>query len=512
MKSITAPLLILFTLLLNLLAGCDGLDENYSTNPNHRLSFSTDTLSFDTVFTTIGSATRQFMVYNRNSDPLNIEKILLAAPSTSGFRINVDGRKGDQFDNVRIAADDSMYVFVEVTVNPNGKNQPLVIQDSVIFSVNGVKQTVLLEACGQDVELIKGGRTLTTNTRFTVERPYLIYDSLMIGEGVTLEIEEGATFYLHDKAKIITDGTLIANGTREKPIVFRGDRLDFILNDVLPYDRTPGQWGGIFFKGDSYGNLFNNVVVRNGSSGITCETSDPEKLKLQINNSQITNMDGNVFTAINCYVEAANSEFTNATADVMVLAGGKYNFTHCTIANYMSLKQRHSLSQEGENSQTLRILDNVMVNKTGPYTLLQANFDNCIIDGSHSAAKNLTDGELQIVSDLEYGLRSHEPNYLFNHCVIKLQKIDNERFKDVIFVTEKEENKLEYRMTGGEKNKYTYDFRPDKETTPGVGKADLSVSQKYPVDRNGVNRLANDGPDIGAYEFVPNEDEENKKN
>lgn len=39
MKRITAPLLIICTLLLNLLAGCDGLDENYSTNPNHRFEF-----------------------------------------------------------------------------------------------------------------------------------------------------------------------------------------------------------------------------------------------------------------------------------------------------------------------------------------------------------------------------------------------------------------------------------------------------------------------------------------
>ena len=111
MKRITAPLLIICTLLLNLLAGCDGLDENYSTNPNHRLSFSTDTLSFDTVFTTIGSATKQFMVYNKNSEPLNIERIILASPATSGFRINVDGRKGDNFDNVRIAAKDSLCIF-----------------------------------------------------------------------------------------------------------------------------------------------------------------------------------------------------------------------------------------------------------------------------------------------------------------------------------------------------------------------------------------------------------------
>lgn len=508
MKKITAPLLIGFTILLHLLAGCDGLDENYSTNPNHRLSFSTDTLSFDTVFTTIGSATKQFMVYNRNDQPLNIERVLQASPATSGFHINVDGRKGDNFDNVRVAAKDSMYIFVEVTVNPNGKDQPLLVQDSIIFFFNGVKQSVLLEACGQDVNLIKGGIVLTENTKLTAERPYLIYDSLTVDEGVTVDIEEGATFYMHDKAKIVSKGTIIANGTIEKPIVFRGDRLDFILNDLLPYDRTPGQWEGITFKQESFGNVFNNVIVRNGNNGIFCEPSDPKNSKLKINNSQVTNMDGFAFNAINCNIEATNSEFTNATAEVVLLVGGKNSFTHCTIANYMTLKKRNSASEGKGSSSTLCILDKDPKNGAVSYNLEQAYFDNCIVDGNHSAAKDLTSGELVI--NLGATLQNGSLNYQFNHCVIKLQEIKDEKFKDVIFITEKDKNKMEYRATGGEQNKYIYDFRPDKETTPGVGEADLFVTQKYPVDRNGVNRLTNDGPDIGAYEFVPKEEKKQK--
>ena len=96
MKKLAAPLLILFFIVLNLLS-CDGLDENYSNNPNHRLSFSVDTLSFDTVFTTIGSATKEFMIYNRNDQPLLISEIMLASGEETGFRINVDGRKGDVY-------------------------------------------------------------------------------------------------------------------------------------------------------------------------------------------------------------------------------------------------------------------------------------------------------------------------------------------------------------------------------------------------------------------------------
>lgn len=183
MKRLTITLFILATLLLNMLPACDGLDDHYSTNPTYRLSFSTDTLAFDTIFSTIGSTTRQFMIYNKNSEPLSIESIMLASGEATGFRMNVDGRKGSSFNNVGILANDSMYVFVEVTVDPNGGNQPLLIQDSVLFTVNGIRQSVLLEAYGQDVNLYKGGVTITKDSILTANRPYLIYDSLVIAKG-----------------------------------------------------------------------------------------------------------------------------------------------------------------------------------------------------------------------------------------------------------------------------------------------------------------------------------------
>ena len=119
MKRLTITLFILATLLLNMLPACDGLDDHYSTNPTYRLSFSTDTLAFDTIFSTIGSTTRQFMIYNKNSEPLGIESIMLASGESTGFRMNVNGRKVSSFNNVRdTLANDSMYVFMEVTVDP----------------------------------------------------------------------------------------------------------------------------------------------------------------------------------------------------------------------------------------------------------------------------------------------------------------------------------------------------------------------------------------------------------
>ena len=484
---------------------CDGLEESYSTNPSLRLAFSTDTLAFDTVFTTVGSATKQFLIYNNNDEPLNMETIMLASAGSTGFRINVDGRKGDYFNNIGILAKDSMFVFVEVTVNPNGENQPLLVKDSVVFVTNGIRQSVLLEAYGQDVHLYKGGLTVLSDTLFTADKPHLVYDSIVVAEGATMRVEKGATFYMHDKANLIVNGTLNSCGTIEEPITFRGDRLDFILDDVLPYDRTPGQWGGIRFTAESFGNVWENVIVRNGTSGVMCDPSTPDRPKIRIHNSQITNMGGDVFTAFNCDVTATNSEFSNAGGSVLILSGGSYYLAHCTVANYMSLTQRGAASASPLDSKSLHLLHNTAAGEAPPYPILQAHFDNCLIDGSFSAGNPLSaTGEIGIVASATN--EEEDFDYRFNHCVLKAQSIESEHFIETLFINPQEPP---YRMTGGEANKYIYDFRLNSASTPGVGQADLEIAREYPMDRYGVNRLSSpNGPTIGAYEFVPEEDNE----
>ena len=486
---------------MSLLLGCEGLEEHYSTNPAYRLSFSMDTLAFDTVFSSVGSTTRQFMVYNPNNEPLEMEQVMLASGEASGFRMNLDGRKGSRFDRVGIAANDSMYVFVEVTVNPNGQNQPLLIQDSVLFDVNGIRQSVLLEAYGQDVHLCKGGVTLAQDTLFAADRPYLIYDSLVVAEGATLTLGEGVTFYMHDQANLIVYGTLRAEGTPSNPVTLRGDRLDYILNDVLPYDRTPGQWGGICFRASSYQNELAYTIVRNGTNGILCEPSTPDQPKLRLRHAQVTNMANDLLVAVNSDVEATDTEFSNAGGSVATLVGGTYYFAHCTLANYMSLTARRSISDENTlDSKCLYLLHEATVNGQGPYPIQQAYFDNCLIDGSFGAGDLLTGGEIQ--------LSAGDYDYRFNHCVLKAKPSDDSRFNEVLFVSE---SPL-YRATGGQANKYAYDFRLDTVAAPGVGQADVAISRLYPLDRYGVNRLESaNGPTIGAYEFVPKEAEEAKQ-
>ncbi len=494
MKRLILYIWILVLALPSLFVACDGLEENYSTNPNLRLSFSTDTLSFDTVFTTIGSATKKVMIYNRNKDALNIQTIMLASGGVSGFRLNVDGRKGDYFDNVGILGEDSMFVFVEVTVDPLEANQPFLIQDSIVFMTNNQRQSVLLEAFGQNVHLHKGGWTITEDMTLTDDLPHLVYDSITVAPNATLRLEPGTSLYMHDQANLIVEGRLVAEGTLEKPVTIRGDRLDFVLENILPYDRTPGQWGGIFFTAESKENVMEHTLVRNATTGITLEASDPSVQKLTVSNCQFTNMKENVFTSVNSKVTVTNTEISNAGGAVVTLAGGDYRFIHCTLANYIRLIQRNA---------ACLALANVYPSDNGSSSdavALKAYFDNCIIDGSYGSASG---GEIaSSFSD------KAEVDYRFNHCVLATASTENERFVETLFVVNE---KVSYRLLGGESAKYQFDFRPDTITSLGVGKADLTIAKQYPTDRLGINRLnSSNGPTIGAYEYVPLNTEKEK--
>ena len=71
------------------LNGCQR--EVWDSNPGHALRLSTDTLFFDTVFTTVGSITLPLKVYNDYDGTLLIDEISLESGVVSQYRINVNG-------------------------------------------------------------------------------------------------------------------------------------------------------------------------------------------------------------------------------------------------------------------------------------------------------------------------------------------------------------------------------------------------------------------------------------
>ncbi|MEJ7683489.1 MAG: hypothetical protein WKG06_37660 [Segetibacter sp.] len=113
-----------FAIVLLILIALSCTKTSFITSPNASLSFSTDTLHFDTVFTTTGSVTQSFKIFNQNDQKLRLSQIRLMAGASSPFKINVDGTAGANFSDVELEPNDSVYVFVSVTINPNVADLP----------------------------------------------------------------------------------------------------------------------------------------------------------------------------------------------------------------------------------------------------------------------------------------------------------------------------------------------------------------------------------------------------
>ena len=216
-------------------------DAGFSSDPSLRLAFSTDTVSFDTLFTERISPSAMFVVHNRNKKSLRINEVRLESGGDAGFSVLVDGQYGAVMRDIEIRAKDSLFVVASVTLDRNGLDVPHTVKDNLIFTLeSGAVQKVALVAHGRDVVYMHGKRVLSDST--ITAGHYVVYDSLYVAENAVLNIEKGATFYFHDKAFFKVNGTLNVKGDYGSPVVFRGDRTDKMF-DYLPYDRVPGRWG-----------------------------------------------------------------------------------------------------------------------------------------------------------------------------------------------------------------------------------------------------------------------------
>ena len=484
--NITSRLIIILMSVLGI-AACTN-EESFTVSSGARLEFSTDTVSFDTIFTSIGSSTQRMKVYNRNSKGIRISSAYLANGGTSGFRVNIDGQSGTTFSDVEIYNKDSIYVFVEVTVDPHDSDSPVLVEDSLIFNLeSGVRQSVKLMAYGRDA-IIMRGEHISSDTEFTKTRPYLIYDSLVVDSGAVLKLQPGSELYFHNEAKLIVFGELRSEGTLEEEVVMRGDRTDNIL-DGLPYDRLDAQWGGVVVK-DGARCVLNHTDIHGGRFGISCTSTKPETQSIEIENSVIHNVAGDGLYLENCSARVYNSQISNSKGYCVNVVGGNSDFVHCTIVQFYPWS--------GGYGNAL-LFTNVLGEETCP--LQNASFTNCVITGG--------------AKDEVFGERSDDETvpfvYKFDHCFLNTvydEEDPDENMIDCVF--ENEENDC-FRQSNFRKldtDNYLYDFRLDSASL-ARGMADPVVSAEYPLDRYGVSRVGNGvKPDAGCYQYVETETEQ----
>lgn len=378
MKQLLAAILLftLFTL------SCK--KDSFITGPEASLSTSSDTLRFDTVFTTVGSVTQLFRIYNENDQKLRLNKVSLSGGAASAFKINVDGTPGAAVENIEIEANDSVYVFVSVKVDPTAANLPFIIRDSINIQYNGKDRWVQLEAWGQNAHFLRS-RLIDQTTVWTNDKPYVILGGLQVDTNATLTIQKGCRIYLHADAPFIVDGSLQVQGEKEEQdrVLFAGDRLD------EPYRNYPASWPGIYFRTTSHDNHLQYAVVKNAYQGIVAENPNSTTTgqpKITMNQCIVDNCyDAGIF-GIRSSIRAQNCLISNCGKNIQLVQGGQYEFTHCTDAAFSNSYIQHK-------EPVLLLTDYITVGNTTFTGDLNASFRNCIFWADNSIVENevLTD-------------------------------------------------------------------------------------------------------------------------
>ena len=463
---------------------CD--DDSFGTSPSQQLTFSADTVRLDTLFSTVPSSTRSFWAYNKSGDGIRCTSVKLERGNQSGFRVNVDGiylgpSSGYAANGIEVRNKDSIRIFVEATMPNNYKGEPTEVEDNLVFTLeNGRQQKVCLNAFAWDAQIMRNVTVESDETLATADKPIVVYGGIDVKQGATLTIAPGTTIYFHGDSGIEVSGRLVCNGTAEAPVTLRGDRLDHMF-DYLPYDNISGQWKGIHFNEESYGNVIAHTDIHSTYDGIVADSSDVEQTKLTISNSIVHNCQGYGIRAVNSKLAIENCQITNTLGDCLSADGGDITINNSTIAQFYPFDSNRGYA-----------LHFSAIN----HPLLKLDCRNSIITGY---SDDVLSGERDDKSD-------NAADFLFDHCIIRTPEVTTD---DSVYFTKVKFEDVEDTTACGQKqfvlvdgNRQKYDFRLSAKAH-AIGFADKDTA--LPYDRLGTRR--DDQPDAGAYEYVEENDD-----
>lgn len=456
---------LVLTILIFLFTSCK--KESVINGSNALLLTSEDTLHFDTVFTSVGSVTQSFKIFNPNDQKIRLSAIELSGRESSSFKINVNGLFGSSFRNIDIAANDSIYVFVSVTINPNSINLPFIVQDSILIEYNTNQTFVQLDAYGKNANFLSNF-VISKDTVWNNNLPFVVLGSLEVKQGRTLTINKGVQIYVHADAPILINGTLKVLGEKydSTKVTFTGDRLD------EPYNYFPGSWPGIFFATTSVNSELHYTNIRNATQGVILNApAINNKSKLQMFECIIDNSyDAGVYS-VNSSLYAQNCLITNCGASNITLKGGSYNFIHCTVAGFNTQYLYHALP-------VLFISD---TDDNATQFTVQASFTNCIIYGESGLS-----GDEQSISKI--GNQNFSVTY--TNTLFKGEQNSLVQYNNCV----QNENPA-FSLINIEDNEFDFHLQP---SSPCINSA-VPTSLQTDLDGNLRNNSGNK-PDIGCYE------------
>lgn len=502
------------------------------------LEFSKDTVYLDTVFTNIGSSTYNLKIYNRSNDDIIIPSIKLGEGFNSYYRMTIDGMTGLEgganqpigkvFENIEMLAKDSMYIFIETTIDiqdlaalqtqflytdviefDSGQNLQEVELVTLVKDANFIypdRSTTIDSQTGEEIHVIETltfdvdgdgiedettiqGRFLAdSELTFTNEKPYVIYGYAAVPDSKTLTINAGARVHFHAHSGLLITGgaSLKVNGIpsvdqelMEGEVIFEGDRLEPRFANI------PGQWQTIWLFNNSIDNVINHATIKNGTIGVLSDGNQNDPAKVTLTNSQIYNSSNFGVLGRGTSIYGENIVVNNSGQSSFAgTYGGSYNFVHSTFANYWSNSFRQFPSVLLNNY----IIDEDNTVFTNP--LDAANFTNCIVYGSDNP---------ELILDRD---ASDDFNFKFTNSLIKFDNSNNNFTSDVYNFN----NNSLYENVVFNQDPEFLDPNNNKLNIPNGSPADNFgiVFGNLAVDILNTSRSAT--PDLGAYESVEFED------
>lgn len=472
-----SSVLILVVAALAVLVSASSCKKEKFLNSGGELRFSADTLSFDTVFTAQGSFTLGVKIFNPQNQKINISSIRVANGSSSFFHLNVNGVPGNAVQNVEIAANDSIYVFATVNIDPGNDNNPFLVEDKLVATLNGNEFSIPLRAYGQNAYYIRDS-VLPTQT-WQTDKPYVVIGYGLVEEGQTLTIPAGARIYLNADARMFIQGTLIAEGTKTDSIIFQGARLD---RGYFGYEGYPGEWGGLYFDSRSTGNRLRHVILANCGNGaqgalqaaiqVNMDSVTDAEPQLYLDRVTVANSIGYGVISFGGDLKMDNCLVHSCGAQALAMfQGGSGEFNNCDFIIHNPQKLTHA------DNPTMGLLNYLELSPGNLITNpLAAVFRNCVIYGS-------LDEELVYDKVNNVGF-----NVQMQNCLIKATQAD--------IVSGITCSNCLFNINPELENTAKYDFHP-KSTSP-LKNAGLPVAG-ITVDLDDVPRSGGSVEDIGCY-------------
>ncbi|MCS7028237.1 MAG: hypothetical protein NZ519_05670 [Bacteroidia bacterium] len=434
-------------------------------NTTGKLSLSTDTLVFDTLFTTYNSPTARLYVFNRTNGRLDIDFMGIENPNTD-FSLIIDGIKSNQVRNYSLPAGDSLLIFASYKAKAQS-SQNYLAEEFITFKVNGHTQQVVMKCFS--VNGIMLYNTLPSSYYVMQDTAYIIRDTLSVGVGQTLVITNKARLYFDNRAAILVRGTLKVQGTRQNPITFQGVRLDD------KYKTRAGQWSGIYFFKTAKDNEVHYAEIKNAYYGLyAAYPQDDDNVKLVVTHTKIHNMVIAGLTGAETKIYAYNTLIYDCgRSAVQMFAGGTYQYDYCTFyadaAKYTHDQPTFvALDYFGDPRNPLT---------TGALNLIMRN---TIVHGNGKPEDEFFVG---LVTDLPFG-------YNISHCLLKTKNFASQDFiqnpihQNILNQDPQFENTTERKFAV-------------KEGSPAKGKGIPIAGITLDIEDNPRSATA---PTIGAYE------------